>query len=64
MVRAAMREALARYGLDQSHEVSGPDGGPVDVNAWTAATLSQLLEAVRREGPNAFATKPELSGWW
>lgn len=50
-------EALARYGLGQSHEVSGPDGGPVDVNAWTAAARAELLEAVRREGPKAFTKR-------
>jgi len=50
-------EALARYGLGQSHEVSGPDGGPLDVNAWTSAARAELLEAVRREGPHAFARR-------
>jgi len=56
-------EQLARYGLGQSHEVSGPDGGPLDVGAWTTSARAELLAAVRREGPEAFAERlAELAG--
>ncbi|HUP01023.1 MAG TPA: hypothetical protein VM737_05815 [Gemmatimonadota bacterium] len=47
-------ELLARFGIGQAHEVSGPDGEPVVIDEWKSNIRAELLASIRRLGPERF----------